>query len=191
MGFEAQHERLKQLPDGNDRELYDKLFNVVRHPETGEVLHAQAPMFMSADEIMRTHKLVTEHNGTPRYKLVGEKYDEAFTDPRRTLSGRNYNPGTGTGAGVADSIAQHGYKHNQPIPLGILGVKGSEENEGPTVTNGQHRLSYMWMHHPDTMLPIDADVHQHIFAPGHRDVANGYIKGYYSTSEAKEQLGGV
>jgi hypothetical protein len=47
------------------------------------------------------------------------------------------------------------------------------------------------MHHPDQMLPIDADVHQHVFAPGHRDIATGYIKGYYSTSEAKEQLGGV
>ena len=196
MSPQRQSDRLDDLPDGNDHALYEKMFNIVRHPKTGEIISAQAPMFMSADEIMRTHKLIQEHNEVPRRRLVDNKYDEAFTRPQDTYSGRNFNPGDGSGAGVAESIEAHGYSHNHPIPLGIKGIratgpfggKATEENVGPTVANGQHRLAYMWMHHPDKMLPIDADVHRDVFDPEHQKAAVDYISGKFDTATAKAKL---
>lgn len=192
--------KLADIPAGGDRELYDKLFEVKRDA-SGNIKHVNPPMFMTADEIMRTHGLIGEYAGenptnASRADVVAGKYHETFdTSYKNGWNEHTYNPGVGTGSGVADSIEKHGYNWNKPIPLGIKGLEddfsGKEDYPEPMVANGQHRLAYMWMHHPDTMMPVDAQIHQDVHNPAELGHIKNYIAGRASTALTREKLGDI
>lgn len=192
-------DKLKNVPEGGDRDLYDKLFEV-RRDASGKVTSANPPMFMTPDEILRTHGMIGEYAGenlmnASRADIIHKKYNESFDKDYSTLSGekKTFNPGVGTGSGVADSIEEHGYNWKKPIPLGIHGLHaegyGTEHYPEPMVANGQHRLAYMWMHHPDTMIPVHTQMEQDIHDPMELGHAHNYIAGRVSTELTKKRLG--
>jgi len=119
-------------------------------------MHYQQPQFLTARQILKTHILPLESLHT-RESIFNQKQADLknvnqninFDDDEMTAVNSVSSYGGGRGHGVTEGLTAHGWDWNRPIPLAIDNV-GS-----PTVANGQHRLMYMWQHHPDVPMPVE------------------------------------
>jgi len=135
-------------------------------------LHYQQPQFMTARQILKTHRLVDEtgvSNTRVRSALLLKKLREinfanskSYTDDANLLAVNNASSfGAGSGHGTTEGLTNKGWDWDKPIPLGV-----HPESGDPAVLNGQHRLAYMWMHHPDVPMPIETTDSAESFVEG-------------------------
>jgi hypothetical protein len=186
------------IPEGMDeRDFIDQ--RAYEAPDFDEKEHARlignagsTPMWMSAREILKTHRLVDESGGLgflSRSTVLRKKaYESLDTDLRPNI-------GTGDGSNIADSITKHGYDWTKPIPLAAKGINESTRvsgfqprDTGPMLTNGQHRLAYMWAFHPDEPIPVDITNYNHIFLPSEQNAITEAHYGHKTPEKAIADL---
>jgi len=120
-------------------------------------MHYQQPQFLTARQILKTHTLPTEWEHNPRESILNEKQEDLrkatqgfdVESGQRTAVNDASAYGSGTGHGVTEGLTNKGWDWDKPIPLGV------DLSGYPTVGNGQHRLAYMWRHHPDVPIPVE------------------------------------
>lgn len=130
------------------------------------------PTHLTAREILSSHTLVDEHAGGDRDDIFRTKMADIINQRGLTPSGAAKENevskvGNGSGAGLEDSITSKGYDWSRPLPLTVAGAshKGQTMSDDPTVVNGQHRLMYMWAHHPDEPIPFESFMTRGPFTP--------------------------
>ena len=150
-----------------DRYEHDRLLNTHMF---GGMPHYQQPQHMTARQILETHNLTDEWGtGRTRKEVIERKLND-LQDPDARIRGfygtdvegatreskansalgSATSFGGGLGHGVVEGLTNRGWDWDKPIPLGMDG-------SFPVVRNGQHRLAYMWMHHPDVPIPVEMD----------------------------------
>jgi hypothetical protein len=150
------------------------------------------PLFMSAREILTTHHLLEDSGaafGSPwRKAIIGNKTRDAVKPSTDTAP----DLGSGRGEGLGDSITKNGYDWSRPIPLAVKGTNMSNSanvndhwnRHSPMITNGHHRLAYMWTFHPDEPIPVDIANYNHIFLPKEDEAINNAYFGHVTPEEA-------
>lgn len=130
------------------------------------------PTHLTARQILATHVLVDEHSGEDRAVIFHRKMNDLVN--KRGLTSRAElrenevsKVGVGSGAGVEDGITNNGYDWSKPLPLTTAGMsyKGEVASYDPTVVNGQHRLMYMFAHHPNEPIPFESSLMRSPFTP--------------------------
>jgi hypothetical protein len=113
-------------------------------------------MFASAKEVLDTVKYQPEWGNetqSPKEAILAHKLKEASHSSSRY-------PASGHFGGLRDDIREKGYNWDIPMdkewgfPLGEH-VSMSVGQDGPTLTNGWHRLAVMSTDRPDEVIPIE------------------------------------
>jgi hypothetical protein len=163
-----------EIPDFDQAE-HDRLF---QKRTVNGVPHWTAPHQMTARQILSTHRLEGESKLMDRSEIYRNKMADLLVPKYGQLTAQQAKFheedavvnsvskfGAGTGAGLDDHITKHGYDWTKPILVSTQGIppehtQGMVGQDRPHVANGGHRLMWMFTHHPDVPIPIDADIHR-------------------------------
>jgi hypothetical protein len=166
-------QRMSEVPDFDQAE-HDRLF---QKRMVNGVPHWTAPHQLTARQILATHRLEDDdviprsevyRNKmadliVPKYTQLPSHMQEEYNEEQRLNAGTKF--GAGTGAGLDDNITSHGYDWTKPVLTSTQGVHPKHSNgmvrpPVPRLSNGGHRVMWMFTHHPDVPIPLETDVHR-------------------------------
>lgn len=167
-------QRMAEVPDFDQAE-HDRLF---QKRMVNGVPHWTAPHQLTARQILATHRLEDDDRVprsevylskmtdimVPKYTQLRPHRQAEYEEEQRLNAGTKF--GAGSGAGLDDSITSHGYDWSKPVLTSTQGVDQRQYGNGmvrppvPRLSNGGHRVMWMFTHHPDVPIPIETDVHR-------------------------------
>lgn len=166
-------QRMGEVPDFDQAE-HDRLF---QKRMVNGVPHWTAPHQLTARQILATHRLEDDDFISrsevyrnkmadlmvPKYNTLMPHQKTEYDEEQRLNTGTKF--GTGSGAGLDDSITKNGYDWSKPVLTSTQGVDPKYSNgmvrpPVPRLANGGHRVMWMFTHHPDVPIPIETDVYR-------------------------------
>jgi hypothetical protein len=160
--------RINEVPDFSQAE-HDRLF---QKRLVNGVPHWTAPHQLTARQILASHQVenedyfgrqhmyVTKMTDMMKGKYGGLDTGQQMAWNEDTKISDYTNLGGGTGATVDENITKNGYDWNKPI---VVSTNGGGTTTGPQIINGNHRLMWMFTHHPDVPIPIETHIRRAAF----------------------------